>query len=287
LSAKKPFGTLSLGTKAYFVKSLDECSGITSIAVGLLSDYSRQARAYDSTRAASPSVLAPLRRALAGAPGHELVDIGGGTGNYALALAQEGWQPLVVDRSAQMLARATGKALDTVRANATRLPFADASFDAAMLVSMLHHVDSPAHALGEAKRVLRAGGRLAVMLFTREDIADAWCLDYFPSSRAWMNETHMPLAQLFHELPGARRMPVVYSDLQDGSMAAMLAHPELLLDRKRRAQTSYFERMERDHPDELRAGLDRLERELQGRTAPWRAGRASVVAWVKPSAAEE
>jgi ubiquinone/menaquinone biosynthesis C-methylase UbiE len=255
--------------------------------VGLLSDYSRQARAYDSTRAASPSVLAPLRRALAGAPGHELVDIGGGTGNYALALAQEGWQPLVVDRSAQMLARAADKGLDTVRANATRLPLADASFDAAMLVSMLHHVDPPAQALGEAKRVLRAGGRLAVMLFTREDIADAWCLDYFPSSRAWMNETHMPLAQLFHELPGARRMPVVYSDLQDGSMAAMLAHPELLLDRKRRAQTSYFERMERDHPDELRAGLDRLERELQGRTAPWRAGRASVVAWVKPSAAEE
>jgi ubiquinone/menaquinone biosynthesis C-methylase UbiE len=251
--------------------------------VGLLSDYSRQALAYDSTRAASPSVLAPLRRALACAPGPELADIGGGTGNYALALASEGWRPVVVDRSAQMLAQAARKGLETVRANAIRLPFADESFDAAMLVSMLHHVDDPTHALDEAKRVLRPGGRLAVMLFTREDIADVWCLDYFPSSCPWMEQTHLPLAELFAALPGARRMPVVYEDVQDSSMAAMLGHPELLLDPTRRAQTSYFERMQRDHPVELREGLQRLQRELRADdgSAPTQVGHASVVAWTK------
>ncbi len=234
-------------------------------------------------------MLAPLRAALAGAPGRELADIGGGTGNYALALAEDGWQPVVADRSAQMLAHAAAKGLDTVRADATRLPFADESFDAVMLVSMLHHVDTPARALAEARRVLAPGGRLAVQLFTREDVADAWCLEYFPSSRTWMNETHMPLAQLLAELPGARHIPVVYSDVHDGSMAAMLGHPELLLDPQRRAQTSYFERMQRDHPDELREGLERLERELLAGdgSAPTRAGRASVVAWAKPSSATD
>jgi ubiquinone/menaquinone biosynthesis C-methylase UbiE len=255
--------------------------------MGLLSDYSQQALTYDTTRGASPSVLAPLRRALAGAPGAELADVGGGTGNYALALAGEGWRPIVVDRSDQMLAQAADKGLETVRADATRLPFAAESFDAVMLVSMLHHVDDPAEALTEAKRVLRPGGRLAVMVFTREDIADAWCVDYFPSSRPWMEQTHMPLAELFAELPGARRMPVVYKDVQDGSMAAMLGNPELVLDPERRSQTSYFERMQRDHSDELRAGLERLERELRaddGR-APSRPGHASIVAWVKPSGA--
>jgi SAM-dependent methyltransferase len=268
---------------SFLFKTLDEMLS-NVLSIGLLADYSTQAVAYDSTRAASPSVLGPLRAALADAPGRKLADLGGGTGNYALALRAEGWQPLVVDRSTEMLAHAAAKGLATMLADARALPIEAESFDAAMLVSMLHHVDAPEQALAEARRIIRPQGRLAVMLFTREDIADAWCLDYFPSSRAWMNETHMPLAQLMEELPGARRIPVVYSDLQDGSMAAMLGHPVLLLDRERRAQTSYFERMERDHPEELREGLDRVERELRKGTAPQRAGRASVVAWVKEDA---
>jgi hypothetical protein len=63
----------------------------------------------------------------------------------------------------------------------------------------------------------------------------------------------------------------------------MMGRPQLLLDAGRRAQTSYFERMERDHPEELAAGLARLAKELDGGQAPTRPGRASVVAWIKPS----
>jgi SAM-dependent methyltransferase len=228
-------------------------------------------------------VLAPLRDALAGAPGPRLADIGGGTGNYALALKASGYEPVVIDRSAEMLAHAAAKGLETVTADAQRLPFPAASFDATMLVSMLHHVELRSQALSEARRVLRPGGRLAVMLFTREDIADAWCLDYFPSSRPWMNETHPPLDEVLSELPGARRIPVLFEDVQDASLAAMLGHPRLLLDAGRRAQTSYFERMERDHPDELAAGLARLTEELDAGLGPAQPGHASVIAWTKPA----
>jgi SAM-dependent methyltransferase len=227
-------------------------------------------------------VLGPLRRALGGAPGRRLADIGGGTGNYALALAAEGWRPVVIDRSSDMLAHAAGKGLETTRADARKLPFETGHFDAAMLVSMLHHVDSPTQALAEACRVVRPGGRVAVMLFTREDIADAWCLDYFPSARPWMLQTHRPLRESLAELPGAWRIPVVYEDLEDASLAALLAHPRLLLEQRWRAQTSFFERLERDHPHELRAGLQRLAADIRGGRAPLRPGRASVIAWVKP-----
>jgi ubiquinone/menaquinone biosynthesis C-methylase UbiE len=249
--------------------------------IGLLPDYSKQARAYDTTRGASPSVLGPLREALAGAPGPALLDIGGGTGNYAQALTADGWQPLVADRSPQMRAHAEAKGLAAAHAEATKLPFADESFDAAMLVAMIHHVDEPARALAQARRVLRPGGRLALMAFTREDIDDSWCMDYFPASRPWMYETHPPLRELLDELPGARRLPVVYEDLEDGSMAALLGHPERLLEAERRSQTSFFERMERDHPDDLQAGLERLERELSDGHAPRTSGGASMIAWVK------
>jgi demethylmenaquinone methyltransferase/2-methoxy-6-polyprenyl-1,4-benzoquinol methylase len=249
--------------------------------VGVLDDYSNQAKGYDHTRSASPSVLAPLRAALEGAPGPRLADIGGGTGNYALALAHEGWEPVVIDRSSEMIARAREKGLVTLHADAQRLPLDDASFDAAILVSMLHHVDDPSAVLAEAKRILRIGGRLAVMLYTREDIEDLWFLQLFPSTLAWMESTHPHLETMLVELPGARHSPVVFEDLEDASLAALASHPEKILDEKWRAQTSYFERLQRDHPDELRAGLESLRTKLAAGWAPAAPGRASIFSWAK------
>jgi demethylmenaquinone methyltransferase/2-methoxy-6-polyprenyl-1,4-benzoquinol methylase len=252
-------------------------------SVSLLRDYSRQAQTYDETRSASPSVLGPLREALAGAPGRRLADIGGGTGNYSRALRDEGWDPVVVDRQPEMLARAAAKGLETIEADARTLPLGDESVDAAMLVSMLHHVEDPAAALAEARRILRPGGRLALMVFTREDLEDLWLSDYFPSTRAWMVESHPTAGELLAMLPGdARRIEVVFRDLEDASLAALAAYPERLVDPAWHRQTSYFERLQRDHPDELAVGLARLRAELAAGTAPRRPGLASVLAWAKP-----
>ena len=247
--------------------------------MSLLRDYSRQAETYDETRAASPSVLGPLREALAGAPGRRLADVGGGTGNYAAALREEGWDPVVIDRSAAMLARAAAKGLETIEADAQRLPLPDASVDAVMLVSMLHHVERPAVALGEARRILRPGGRLALMVFTYEDVSALWLTDYFPSTRAWMEASHPTLAAVQEMLPGARRLEVVYRDLKDGSLAALAGHPERVLDPRWHRQTSYFERLSRDHPDELRDGLARLARDVESGRAPRTPGTGTVLAY--------
>ncbi len=251
--------------------------------MSLLPDYSQQARTYDRTRAASPSVLAPLGAALAGAPGRRLADIGGGTGNYALALQEEGWDPVVIDRSSDMLAHASSKGLETITADAKCLPLPDESLDAAMLVSMLHHVDDRACVLAEARRVLRSDGRLALMVYTREDIEDLWLLDFFPSTRAWMQASHPALAELLELLPGARCYPVVFTDLKDASLAALASHPEKILDGRWRKQTSYFERLQREHSQELSVGLRRLAHEVAAGRAPTRPGRASVLAWKKPN----
>lgn len=260
------------------------CAPRSVPSMSLLPDYSTQARTYDETRAASAPVLAALRDALAGAPGRRLADIGGGTGNYALALAHEGWEPVVVDLSPPMLALAERKGLATLGADAECLPLEDESFDAAVLVSMLHHLAYPAAALAEARRILRPDGRMAVMAFTREDIQGLWFLDYFPSTRAWMHASHAPLSELVAQLPGARREQIVLDDLKDASLAALAAHPEKVLEPSWRAQASYFERLGRDSPRELEAGLRRLSADVVDGSAPCTPGRASVLAWTKAPA---
>ncbi len=250
--------------------------------MGLLPDYSLQAARYDRTRGASSSVLRALRAALEGAPGRRLADIGGGTGNYALALQREGWDPIVVDRSPQMLAHAAGKGLSVLQADAQHLPFPDASFDAAMMISMLHHVEDRGAALAQARRILRSGGRLVLKGYTGEDAATLWILDYFPSSRQWMEETHPPRAAYLELLPGAELATFVFEDMEDASLAALSGDPELVVRAAERGETSYFERMRRDHPDELEAGLARLREDIAAGRAPRRAGTATVLSWIKP-----
>jgi SAM-dependent methyltransferase len=250
--------------------------------VSLLPDYSRQAEHYDETRSASPSVLRPLRQALEGAPGPRLADIGGGTGNYSLALQREGWDPVVVDRAPEMLARAAAKGLETVEADAERLPFADETFDAAIMISMLHHVEHRGGALAEARRMLRRGGRLVLIGYTGEDAASLWVLDYFPSSRPWMEATHPPRAAFLEELPDSRLFAFEFEDMKDASLAALSADPERVLEAAEKGQTSYFERMQRDHADDLKAGLARLREDIASGRAPKRSGTATVLSWTKP-----
>jgi SAM-dependent methyltransferase len=250
-------------------------------------DYSQQAGRYDSTRAASPSVLGPLRAALDGAPGPRLIDVGGGTGNYADALRAAGMAPTVADLSDEMLRVARSKDLPVVRADAEALPFETGAADAVILVSMLHHVPAWADALGEARRLLRPGGRLVLLAFGREHLEVHWVTGYFPATTATFIEAHQPLADLLALLPGATLTPVRYDDLVDGSMAALCRQPSMLLDPVVRAQTSYFERAEADFADELAAGLRQLEEDLASGRRPDkevvpvrdRIGDAALITW--------
>lgn len=251
-------------------------------------DYRRQALTYDRTRAASPSVLDPLAEAL-GPPG-TLLDVGGGTGNYAAALGDRGWRPVVADLSPAMLARARAKGLATVRADATRLPVPEGGVDAVILVSMLHHVPDWPDALAAARRAVRPGGRVALVAFGREHLDVHWLTRHLPTTAAHFASTHQRLDELVAALPGATVTPLLYADVVDGSMAALCRRPELLVDRDVARQTSFVEWAEEHAPDELAQGLDRLRADLAAGHRPQdedperhaRLGDAALVTWTRP-----
>jgi SAM-dependent methyltransferase len=197
---------------------------------------------------------------------------------------------MVIDVAPAMLARSRAKGLPVVRADATALPVASGAVDVVLMVSMLHLVHGWRDALAEVARVLRPGGRLALMLYAREHLAVHWIIEYFPGTRAWIVPEHQRIPDVLSVLPGARAIPFEFTDVEDGSMSALCRRPELLLDPTRRARTSFFERLAARDPNELARGLDRLAHDLaRGRrpdeeVAPLRAryGDGAVVAWTKP-----
>ena len=99
--------------------------------------------------------------------GQRVLDVACGTGALTLALAERvGAAGSVhgLDANPDMLAVARRKKVpvEWVQGRAEVLPFADASFDSVLSQFGLMFFDDRAAALGEMKRVLRPGGRLAV-----------------------------------------------------------------------------------------------------------------------------
>ena len=108
--------------------------------------------------------------------GHAVLDIAGGTGDLARAFARKvGAGGLVVhsDINEAMLRRGRdrlldeGLALPTVLADAETLPFAGASFDRVSVAFGLRNMTHKERALAEMARVLKPGGKLLVLEFSR------------------------------------------------------------------------------------------------------------------------
>jgi ubiquinone/menaquinone biosynthesis C-methylase UbiE len=107
--------------------------------------------------------------ALGGREGLEVLDAGCGTGILSLELAARGHDVTGIDFAPEMLALATdkaakaGAAIRFEHADAENLPFTLASFDLVITRHVLWTLPHPEAAISEWIRVLRPGGRLAVI----------------------------------------------------------------------------------------------------------------------------
>ena len=102
-------------------------------------------------------------------PGDRVLDACCGTGDLAVAARRAGAGAVVgLDFAERMLERARAKApgLEWVRGDVLALPFDDASFDAATVGFGVRNVEDLETGLRELRRVLRPGGRLAVLEIT-------------------------------------------------------------------------------------------------------------------------
>jgi SAM-dependent methyltransferase len=144
--------------------------------------YDRLSADYDQSRSADARAARLLAEVLGVAAGSRVLDIGCGTGNFALAMRAHGAHVTGLDLSMGMLKNAAAKGLSSglVRADAVQMPFANAVFDSAYAVQVLHHIARKDHFFAEARRVLKDGGVLAIQSCSHAQLAIFWQYYYWP-----------------------------------------------------------------------------------------------------------
>ncbi len=107
-------------------------------------------------------------------PGMRVLDLATGSGDLARAMARRrGVEVWMTDINASMLAIGRDRALDdglvlpAVQCDAERLPFGDESFDRVTVAFGLRNMTHKDRALAEMRRVLRPGGMVLVLEFSR------------------------------------------------------------------------------------------------------------------------
>jgi demethylmenaquinone methyltransferase/2-methoxy-6-polyprenyl-1,4-benzoquinol methylase len=143
-------------------------------------------------------------------PGDRVLDAACGTGDLGVLAAKEGASVTGVDFSEPMLERARRKApqLEWVRGDLLALPFADETFDAATVGFGVRNVADLAQAVAELRRVLRPGGRLAILEITRPRGSLRWFYSLWFDRIVPLLGKALPGGEAYSYLPASvRRFP--------------------------------------------------------------------------------
>ena len=119
--------------------------------------FDRVAAIYDETRSLAPRAMARVLVVLVDElHGKRVLEIGVGTGRYAVPLQKSGIRVVGVDISRKMVEIGLAKGLrDVIFADAARLPFKSGSFDVGTTNHVLHLIPDWRDALSEIARVTR------------------------------------------------------------------------------------------------------------------------------------
>jgi SAM-dependent methyltransferase len=223
-----------------------------------LDHFERVASRYDALR--SPPGLTILHDTLVtegDLAGKRVLDIGCGTGAALAVLAREfGCTVAGVDPSPGMLAEARRKLPDAEirEGTAEALPFSNEAFDAALMMTVVQHVER-ARAFPEARRVLARRSRFLIATPNPAMFPLAWMAPLFPSY-VEIEQRRFPGPQTLEE----ELYAAGFSAVRCVALSVLRRFErDYALERIRSRYASTFDHMS---DDEYREGLARAEREL-------------------------
>lgn len=128
-------------------------------------------------------------------PGKSFLDVGCGPGSAVRRAARvyEAAKSCGIDISPKMIDKAKKQSpktnvIEFVHGSSEAIPYRDEEFDAVLCTCSFHHYQHPHQALKEMKRVLKKGGRMALLDPARDVSAAIWLQDRF---RRYFEKSHV------------------------------------------------------------------------------------------------
>lgn len=230
--------------------------------------YDRIGSGYDRTRRADPTLASEIAKLLAVTFPDPVLDIGCGTGNYTIAVADRNVVTIGLDQSTLMLRRARVKEprLNWIAGDAEALPFANQSFAGAFCTMTLHHLRDFDAVFAEIARILRPGARFVAFTALPEQAEQFWLNAYFPElmRRAVERMPGRSRIEASLEKAGLRLAELVPFNVPERPVDFVLYcgkhRPELYFDAKVRGNIFAFTAL--DLAQEVGEGLAKLDADL-------------------------
>ncbi len=165
-----------------------------------------------------------MARISGAAPGKRFLDVAAGTGDSSLALARRGAEVVSTDFTHAMLRLGPAKFwkkgfADRIwassDADAQALPFKDASFDGLTICYGIRNVEDRAKAYAEFLRVLKPGGQLTILEFSRpvvpglKAVYDWYSMKVLPRIGGWLSgdrSAYTYLPESIRSFPDQKRL---------------------------------------------------------------------------------
>ena len=195
-----------------------------------------------------------------------VLDVGSGTGSYE----PPGRRVAAVEPSVEMIRQRRPDAAPVVRAVAEALPFAAATFDAALAVLTVHHWPDWRGGLAELRRVAR---RQVVLAYDTRLHNDFWLVREYVPEVASLERSRPSAPEIAEYLDAASvvELPVPW-DFTDGVFPAYWRRPEAYLDPAVRRSCSA---LAQTAPAAVERGMARLRADLE--SGRWHAEHAALL----------
>ena len=197
--------------------------------------------------------------------GSIIADIGAGTGNYSIAIQNQGYQVIAIEPSIKMIEECSdSRNILFVNSPAENILLNDNIVDGTIIINAIHHFKNLAQAFYEVNRISKPGP-LLILTFDPMICRKIWLYDYWPHLRTYIDEYYLNiniLKELLRKIFDTEIEEIAYNipiDFEDTFASALWGRPHLLLEEKRRSAMSLFNFMD---SKQLKYGLKRLENDL-------------------------